>query len=447
LSDDLSGEVLLGNFGSSSATSPSKLEDDTDQWIVDTSKIGVDEKLDDADKIGESSGVREIDLSQLDNVATTDKPSNRLAADLEGWGVNVPSVIGKKDQDVTVPPLLFDEVVSGSDDLSAPKFAKMTAEQESDLDHGADGSSSGNSTDVFHLNEFLSNDISESDIKIAGLAQGEQKFNIEVNWDLESEVLGSGPGKKPDREAMQKLYGGSENNDSPKMTQATSQKIDEAATLKPVVKKSEEKVRDTGSNDNDAFIEGRLPGGQDLEYPDMGPAPVVNSPKPSSSVETKKNSPLSKLIPLDQLANDEDSDSGQSFELPSKINEKLLEQISSDVNPEEFWATDNQEESEAPVQSFSNLKETSENVELMGMKVSSKTTSTKVEMISSDLKVEQADAQKIALELFEQVKPILDNLIRDYCKKTVEKVAWDVIPDLAENLIKAEIKKIESTLE
>jgi len=45
-------------------------------------------------------------------------------------------------------------------------------------------------------------------------------------------------------------------------------------------------------------------------------------------------------------------------------------------------------------------------------------------------------------ELLEKIRPMIEDIVRDECKKITEKVSWEVIPDLAENLIKAEIKNI-----
>ncbi len=41
----------------------------------------------------------------------------------------------------------------------------------------------------------------------------------------------------------------------------------------------------------------------------------------------------------------------------------------------------------------------------------------------------------------------LEVLVKQYCLKTVEKTAWEVIPDLAENLIKQEIQEITKSTE
>jgi hypothetical protein len=53
-------------------------------------------------------------------------------------------------------------------------------------------------------------------------------------------------------------------------------------------------------------------------------------------------------------------------------------------------------------------------------------------------------------ELVEKLKtsllPQIETMIKDHCKDVALKVAWEVIPDLAENLIKKEIKEISESI-
>ena len=44
------------------------------------------------------------------------------------------------------------------------------------------------------------------------------------------------------------------------------------------------------------------------------------------------------------------------------------------------------------------------------------------------------------------LKPALEEIVKKYCSQKVEEVAWEVIPDLAENLIRSEIKEISNRL-
>ena len=44
------------------------------------------------------------------------------------------------------------------------------------------------------------------------------------------------------------------------------------------------------------------------------------------------------------------------------------------------------------------------------------------------------------------LRPALEGIVKQYCSQKVEEIAWEVIPDLAENLIRNEIKQISSRL-
>lgn len=49
-------------------------------------------------------------------------------------------------------------------------------------------------------------------------------------------------------------------------------------------------------------------------------------------------------------------------------------------------------------------------------------------------------------KLKEHLKPLVEDYVKQYSKAMIEKVAWEVIPDLAENLIRKEIKRISDTI-
>lgn len=61
--------------------------------------------------------------------------------------------------------------------------------------------------------------------------------------------------------------------------------------------------------------------------------------------------------------------------------------------------------------------------------------------------VKEAPAKEGYADLLEALKPFLEEQIRKYCHQVVERVAWEIIPDLAENLIKKEIKEISKSVD
>ncbi len=100
-----------------------------------------------------------------------------------------------------------------------------------------------------------------------------------------------------------------------------------------------------------------------------------------------------------------------------KVEQKTIEQI-SDSALDNFWAVDG-----------------SEKLEMIGK--GKKTGDMKPLM----------DTPTIALPegLETKIDAMIRNLLREYCRETVERVAWEVIPDLAENLIKKELGRISET--
>ena len=146
-----------------------------------------------------------------------------------------------------------------------------------------------------------------------------------------------------------------------------------------------------------------------------------NTAKPSEKIKIEdKNNDLKENFLTDEL-------SGWVGEIPGVIGKKDIEyevpeviknpsssstvQSVSEESPETFWAVD--EDTTAP----KNEQGPALNKEHTAKKIK--------ELLGRELEV----------------------LVEQYCQKTVEKVAWEIIPDLAENLIKEEIQKITQSTE
>ncbi len=56
------------------------------------------------------------------------------------------------------------------------------------------------------------------------------------------------------------------------------------------------------------------------------------------------------------------------------------------------------------------------------------------------------DEEKIIRELKNHLTPLIEKWVKEACKASVEKVSWEVIPDLAENLIRKEIKELSESV-
>ena len=57
------------------------------------------------------------------------------------------------------------------------------------------------------------------------------------------------------------------------------------------------------------------------------------------------------------------------------------------------------------------------------------------------------DKEEIINELIARLTPMIEEKVKEFCSTEVEKVAWEVIPDLAENLITKEIKEISESIQ
>jgi CheY-like chemotaxis protein len=56
------------------------------------------------------------------------------------------------------------------------------------------------------------------------------------------------------------------------------------------------------------------------------------------------------------------------------------------------------------------------------------------------------NSDEMAEQILAKLIPQVENMVRNYCKDTVEKVAWEAIPEIAEKLIKKEIQKISDSI-
>lgn len=167
-------------------------------------------------------------------------------------------------------------------------------------------------------------------------------------------------------------------------------------------------------------INEHFPDNSDLEYPDM------SSPSPSPVHE-----PKSKLIPLSELANEAVGDkTDPAIVVETTPKEELEKEIFSNISPEDFWASDELEKS-TPVEKIFDPDATSR-------------------FRLADLKEEKPAPKTLSIspeELEKIIRPIVEESLRVYMKESVEKIAWEVIPDLAENLIREQLKEIAKSVD
>ncbi len=216
-----------------------------------------------------------------------------------------------------------------------------------------------------------------------------------------------------------------------------------------------------------------LPMSSDLEYPDMGEIQSKINSAPVK-IEVEVSAPKSKLIPLTELAPASSKElsfeeSTGSFEISledgttsdediRKLEEQISDEISHTVakntntealkNFADLWAADEIEGLNPTMnQNMEKASLKHSHIELEPM-ISSEKLSSHPDMIKEvkknivDFNLDSDLEEKIK----EAITPIVERLVKDYCKQTLEKVAWEVIPDLAENLIRKELQRISDSV-
>jgi CheY-like chemotaxis protein len=198
-----------------------------------------------------------------------------------------------------------------------------------------------------------------------------------------------------------------------------------------------------------------LPRDEDLEYPDMAEL------KPS-------------LVPLDSLKDEE-----AEIEIEENFSDKninLEEEIEDEIDTESLWSADEVEQDEDSFKPLvediprvqphhlvevkediidPTLNDSFNDIEFIDGPPSDFPADVMEEQVP--LNQEQPDKEKAEKEQYlpqeslediikEKMEPLIQSLVREYCQANIEKIAWEIIPDLAENLIRKEIEKITSSV-
>lgn len=223
--------------------------------------------------------------------------------------------------------------------------------------------------------------------------------------------------------------------------------IESGPSVVPEIVKNQEKIEEATS----------LPKSDDLEYPDMSLSSAVSS----SEGITSKLVPLSQLKPTstNEISFEESTGSFEiSIENGTTTDEdirKLEEQIQDElehVTPRktvepgtgndfnDLWAADEIESLNPTIKETYKAPEKAIIHEIKFETTSNLNEAKPAMAPFNNLNTEIEDKLRVAM------KPILEELVKEYCQKTLEKVAWEIIPDLAENLIKKELKRISDSV-
>ncbi|MGK0366920.1 MAG: hypothetical protein ACI9QD_000050, partial [Thermoproteota archaeon] len=270
--------------------------------------------------------------------------------------------------------------------------------------------------------------------------------------------------------------------------------IDEASDnnpveLPPVIEEESQSLESIPSEET-------LPSDDDLEYPDLDSMSMDDLPKFDEGLkEEKVKRPSSMFTSLDDLAStedaipeedsffgteseeqlvslqaqigDEDEDDlwsadeveEASFEVEEEIIfEEIVEEIVEE-KPEEV-ALDDLEEFDTPIYEdkvpeeiiTAKLDSVEESIEEITEVAAAITPSIDLNELKSEVTKElrteltQTIEDKIESIVAAKLEAIVKDSVQKYFERTSEKVAWDIIPDLAENIIKREIEKISSSV-
>jgi DNA-binding response OmpR family regulator len=142
------------------------------------------------------------------------------------------------------------------------------------------------------------------------------------------------------------------------------------------------------------------------------------------------------LLVDDDIVNENEIDSQKSAE-----KEEILEQkIEAEISPDDFWSTDELDTS------TQNIVNDSVDGELDSVSTNEQSVLEEEVDLVSNIDIEEIK-NKIESQIKDQIAPMIEKMVREYCQERVDKVAWEIIPDLAENIIKDELDKLADSVE
>ncbi len=304
-----------------------------------------------------------------------------------------------------------------------------TDTEEKNLSHEIDSDESESAEDFDADSQW----VVESDVEIEAAAEEEIDLEDESDWNTENSSSGN------DLIAREFLGWGM---DIPSVIGNDSAST--IAEIPPVIAKSKPVVTAAPiqqfeeEEDEDAL----LPEDEDLSYPDL-------SAKPKSQ-----------LISLDDLElDDEDSVDSEDatdpgFELSEDMRSELQEEIESEVSPDDFWAAEDAKDKSGEEVTTAGSSADPEISRVLNQEDiltsvwdeptnAPQSSSQKKNAKESELKINEAE---IVALLKKELTPVIEKWLKDSYKETIERVAWEIIPDLAENLIREEIKSLANSV-
>lgn len=172
--------------------------------------------------------------------------------------------------------------------------------------------------------------------------------------------------------------------------------------------------------------------------------PLIEEPPETNILERLQTSSL--FVQNENSSDTDEDETDPAFEIPEDLNRNLLNEIDDEISAEAFWAVDEVVPVKAEEETYileTNLDEVTadltDTVQTFKNRESSKNSKEADQVIHMDTD-ELVEKLKISL------RPMIEEMVREFCRQNAEKVAWEVIPDLAENLIRKEIKEISDSI-
>lgn len=216
---------------------------------------------------------------------------------------------------------------------------------------------------------------------------------------------------------------------------------EEGSSELPDVILSEEESQSLDAFEDESFTEeaAQVPKADDLEYPDL------NSISETESSEEVAFSALSELAP-DVSSEIEDTIEEEGTRTEEEV--KFIEdQIADEIDDGDLWKADE-------VENIPTVDEEKLSEAITQMKASGTTFPGDIDEshTENEKKKEVLDQFNFTItddmreKIKEQLEPMVETYVKEFCQESIEKVAWEIIPDLAENVIKREIEKISSSI-
>lgn len=192
--------------------------------------------------------------------------------------------------------------------------------------------------------------------------------------------------------------------------------------------------------------EAYFPESSDLEYPTLGASTPSDDDLEYPQVETEKEKKKSsKLVSLDNFKDFPEEIELEGNYVSEESDVKELEKLISDEVEGDLWQIDEFEDlkkevsekiEELPQLSDEFMKNTDDLFPRLDQNDSIR------ELKFEETPIPAASVDKAEIE--EMVKRYVKQYLDEMFASKIEKIAWDMIPDLAENLIKSELKKISN---